>query len=156
MDDIWLLPVSHVNSNNTAWHLETQKKKNPRLDRGGACGSDFQRRAPPDPLTNILFMRSLRASADLHAQAQHAPTGWGPSMWFINHLPSCGKSELCLPTISASFPAIGRKKKKKKREAKQAKVFPLRLAKRGVDMDEAELFVWKKEKKSLAKTFFTR
>lgn len=27
MDNIWLLPVSRVNSSNTAWHLETQKKK---------------------------------------------------------------------------------------------------------------------------------
>lgn len=25
--DIYLLPVSHVNSNTTAWHLETPEKK---------------------------------------------------------------------------------------------------------------------------------
>lgn len=46
-----------------------------------------------------------------------------------------------MPPYYLSILSSDRKKKKKKREAKQAKVFPLRLAKRGVDMDEAELFV---------------
>lgn len=30
---VWLLPVTHVNSNNTAWHLETRREK--RKKTGG-------------------------------------------------------------------------------------------------------------------------
>lgn len=112
--DIRLLPVSHVNSNNTAWHFETPKK--PRLDWGGASGSDFQRSAPPDSLTNILFARNLRVCTDLQrttAPRDHQPS---PSMSFVDHPPSFRKSKLCLPVSSASF------RGKKKGEAKQAKV----------------------------------
>lgn len=54
--NVWLLPVTHVNSNNTAWHLDTRwgkKEKKTGWDRGGACGSDFQRSSQlytPHPL----------------------------------------------------------------------------------------------------------
>lgn len=32
----WLLPVTHVNSNNTAWHLDTRREKNKKKKRVGS------------------------------------------------------------------------------------------------------------------------
>lgn len=50
--DVWLLPVTHVNSNNTAWHLETRREK--RKKRVGSRWSlrlrfpeEFAVRPPP-------------------------------------------------------------------------------------------------------------
>lgn len=114
-------------------------KKTPGWIEEGPVGQISRGVRPLDPLTDVLFVLSLRASAALHTQHRHAAAGGGPSTSFINRVPSCGTSKLCLPTISASFPAVGKK------EAKQAEVF-LWLAKRGVDMEEKELFVWLNQK----------
>ena len=52
-----------------------------------------------------------------------------------------GRPNLCLPTISASFPAAGKRKKKKEKLNKE-KVFSSDSGEDElVDMDEHELFV---------------